>query len=47
VARQEILEWRHFDYLLISDSVDEDLRRMLAVLDAEKMRSSRSTLPLV
>jgi guanylate kinase len=47
VARQEILEWRHFDYLLISDSVDEDLRRMLAVLDAEKMRSSRSTPPLV
>ena len=41
VARQEIAQWKHFDYLLISTSVEEDLRRMLAIMEAEKMRSSR------
>ncbi len=45
VARQEIAQWRHFDYLIISNTVEEDLRRMLAVLDAEKMRQSRVQLP--
>jgi guanylate kinase len=41
VARQEIAHWRHFDYLLLSGSVDEDLRRMLAIVEAEKMRAGR------
>ena len=42
VARQEISQWKNFDYLLISTSVEEDLRRMLAILEAEKMRTNRS-----
>ena len=45
VARQEIAQWRHFDYLLISGSIAEDLRRMLAIVEAEKMRSNRSQPP--
>ncbi|HEY5912915.1 MAG TPA: guanylate kinase [Verrucomicrobiae bacterium] len=44
-ARQEIAQWKHFDYLILSASIPEDLRRMLAIVEAEKMRSSRATLP--
>jgi guanylate kinase len=45
VARQEIAQWRHFDYLLVSDSVAEDLRRAQAIIEAEKMRAARSAAP--
>lgn len=45
VARQEIAQWRNFDYLLISDSVAEDLRRMLAILEAEKLKTARAQAP--
>jgi len=45
VARKEIAQWNHFDYLLISSSIPEDLRRMLAIVEAEKMRGSRSQPP--
>ncbi|HWI55917.1 MAG TPA: guanylate kinase [Bacillota bacterium] len=45
VARQEIAQWKHFDYLLISSTISEDLRRMLTIVDAEKMRSSRAEGP--
>ena len=41
VAKQEITQWKHFDYLLVSTSISEDLRRMLAIIEAEKMRSGR------
>jgi len=44
-ARQEIAQWKHFDYLLISGTISEDLRRMLAIVDAEKMRAARSAGP--
>ena len=45
VARQEIAQWRDFDYLLISASVPEDLRRALAIVEAEKMRAARTEAP--
>jgi guanylate kinase len=45
VARQEISQWKHFDYLLISGTIAEDLRHMLAIVEAEKMRSGRSKAP--
>jgi guanylate kinase len=41
VARQEIAQWKNFDYLIISTSINEDLRRMQCVLEAEKMRVKR------
>jgi guanylate kinase len=45
VARQEISQWKNFDYLLISGDKREDLRRALAIIEAEKMRSARSAVP--
>jgi guanylate kinase len=45
VARQEIAQWKNFDYLLISGSKQEDLRRTLAIIGSEKMRSARSPAP--
>jgi len=45
VAKQEIAQWRHFDYLIVSTSIQEDLRRMQAILDAEQMRQVRAQLP--
>jgi len=45
IARQEIAQWKNFDYLLTSLSVQEDLRRMLAIIEAEKMRATRSPAP--
>ena len=42
VARQELAEWKHFDYLIISTSIAEDLRRMECILEAEKMRQCRA-----
>jgi guanylate kinase len=45
VAQEEVAEWNKFDYLLISSSVEEDLRRMQVIIEAEKMRSVRSAAP--
>jgi len=42
IARREIAQWKHFDYLLISSTAEKDLRRMLAIIEAEKMKSARS-----
>lgn len=47
VARQEIAQWKNFDYLIISTSISEDLRQMQSILEAEKMRVRRSTPPEV
>jgi guanylate kinase len=45
VARQEIAQWKNFDYLLISGTVKEDLHRMMSVIEAEKMRPTRAQPP--
>jgi guanylate kinase len=45
VARQEIAQWDKFDYLVISTTVQEDLRRTLVVLESEKMRTHRAIAP--
>jgi guanylate kinase len=45
VARQEIAQWKNFDYLLVSSTIGEDLREMLAIVEAEKMRTSRVQAP--
>jgi guanylate kinase len=46
VARQEIAQWRHFHYLIVSATVAEDVRRLEAIIDAEHLRQSRSTFTL-
>ncbi len=45
VARQEIAQWNQFDYLLISTTIGEDLRRMQVILEAERMRQRRAKSP--
>ena len=45
LARQEIAQWKNFDYLIISSSIDQDVRRFEAILDAEQMRQGRARLP--
>lgn len=45
VARQEVAQWKNFDYLIISRSVADDLRHMQAIVEAEKMRTPRSVAP--
>jgi guanylate kinase len=42
VACHEIAQWRQFEYLIISTTIAEDLRRMEAIIEAERMRSFRS-----
>jgi guanylate kinase len=46
MARAEIAQWTNFQYLIISTSIDEDVRKMEAILEAERQRQSRSTLNL-
>jgi guanylate kinase len=45
VARQEIAQWKNFDYLLVSRSVQEDLAGMQAIVEAEKKKTARSVAP--
>ena len=45
VARQEIAQWRNFDYLIISRAIADDLKRMQAIVEAEKMRTARAEAP--
>ena len=44
-AKQEVAQWKNFDYLVISTSKSEDLRRTLAIVESEKMRVPRSHAP--
>jgi guanylate kinase len=46
VAREEIAQWRNFQYLIISTTFAEDLRRMECILEAERMRPSRALPPV-
>ncbi len=45
VAKQEVAQWRHFDYLIISRGIADDLKAMQAVVEAEKQRTARATAP--
>lgn len=40
-AKDEIACWPSFDYLVISSSIAEDTRQMQAIIEVEKMKSSR------
>ena len=44
-AREEVGQWRQFDYLVLSTTIAEDLRRMQVVLEAERMRQGRVQAP--
>lgn len=45
VAKQELAQWKNFDYLLISTTIKEDLRLLLAIVEAEQMRVERVQAP--
>jgi guanylate kinase len=45
VARQEIAQWKNFDYLIISESIASDLRNMQSIIEAEKQRTRRARPP--
>jgi len=45
VARQEIAQARHFDYVLMSSTIPQDLERMQSIIMAEKLRQFRAHLP--
>ncbi|MGC3959693.1 MAG: guanylate kinase [Verrucomicrobiota bacterium] len=42
VARQEIAQWKNFNYLIISRGIEDDVRNMQAIIEAEKMHTARS-----
>lgn len=44
-ARLELGRWREFDYLIVSSTMQEDVRRMEVILEAERMRVGRAALP--
>jgi guanylate kinase len=46
VAREEIAQWSKFQYLIISTSIEEDVRQMESIIDAERLRQSRSNFVL-
>jgi len=41
-ARHEIGQWPNFQYLILSTTIAEDLRRMEAIIEAERMRVGRA-----
>jgi guanylate kinase len=45
VAHEEIAQWRNFQYLIISTTFAEDLRRMECIIEAERMRQFRALPP--
>ena len=45
VARQEVAQWKNFDYLLLSESIQSDLQRAQAIVEAEKMKTQRAVAP--
>lgn len=45
-ARGEIEHWPKFDYIVVSASIEEDVRRMQVILETERMRAARSRYSL-
>jgi guanylate kinase len=45
VARHEIAQWKHFDYLIVGSTVPNDLAKMRGIMTAEKLRQARARLP--
>ena len=45
-ARTELSERQHFDYLIVSGTREQDLRDLLGIVRAERLKSKRSTFEL-
>jgi len=46
-AKREIKQWSKFDYLIVSETVESDVRKAMAIIQSEKMRSTRSKTPAI
>lgn len=44
-AQAELERWRDYDYLIVSGTVENDMRKMLSILTAERLRSERVIEP--
>ncbi len=44
-ARNEIRQWKHYDYVIVSDSRKRDLDRISAIYEAERLKRARVKLP--
>ena len=45
-AREELAQWDRFDFLILSASPEEDLRRLETIVDASKMHVGRCQAPV-
>jgi len=45
-AREEIASWREYDYLIVNRQLDEAVRQLACIIEAERGRTSRLTLEL-
>lgn len=46
-ARREMAHWDKYDYVIVSGTPAEDYRRLAAILEAERLRTIRSSFPEV
>jgi guanylate kinase len=44
-AREELAQWDRFDYLILSQTPQDDLRRLQVIVDAEKLHVGRTQAP--
>jgi len=44
-ARNEISQWKNYDYVIVSETRRRDLDRVSAIYEAERLRQSRVRLP--
>jgi guanylate kinase len=47
VARNELAQWRAFDYVVVSDTVPQSTQRLQSIVEAERLRSWRVAPPAV
>lgn len=40
-AEAEVVEWKHYDYLLLSGSREEDIHALESILEVERKRTKR------
>ena len=46
-AQREMAHWNKYDYVIVSGTPEEDYRRLAAILEAERLRTTRSSFPEV
>jgi guanylate kinase len=46
-AREEAARWQEFDYLVVSGSREDDLRRLRSIYEAETLRRDRQDFHFV